>query len=156
MDGVNSSVGADYKIAEVTLRVVLLAIGLTIVLAMSNTYLALKLGILTSASIPAAIISMGILRLFKNATILENNAIQTAASAGEAVAGGIAYTIPALVIIEYWHGFDYLTNFFIAVSGGVLGVLFSIPLRMLLVKDKTLNTSRNVSVVVKKKLKPYG
>src|ERR1700689_2379296 len=94
-------IAADEKVAELTVRVVVLAIILTVVLALSNAYLALKLGILTSASIPAAIISMGILRLFKNATILENNAVQTAASAGEAIAGGIVYTIPALIIIQY-------------------------------------------------------
>lgn len=129
---------AEENIAELTLRSILLAIILTVILAVSNAYLALKLGILTSASIPAAIISMGVLRLFKNSTILENNAVQTAASAGEAVAGGIVYTIPALIIIEYWHHFDYLTNFFIALSGGVLGVLFSIPLRRVLVNDKAL------------------
>ena len=131
-------ISAEQNIAELTLRSILLAIILTVILAISNTFLALKLGILTSASIPAAIISMGILRLFKNATILENNAVQTAASAGEAVAGGIVYTIPALIIIEYWHEFDYLTNFFIAASGGVLGVLFSIPLRRVLVNEPIL------------------
>ncbi|MCX7117515.1 MAG: oligopeptide transporter, OPT family [Legionellales bacterium] len=124
--------------AELTVRSILLAIILAVVLAMSNAFMALKLGILTSASIPAAILSMGILRLFKNPTILENNAVQTAASAGEAVAGGIVYTIPALIIIEYWHGFDYWTNFFIAVSGGILGVLFSIPLRRVLVNEPML------------------
>ncbi|WP_308426219.1 OPT/YSL family transporter, partial [Alicyclobacillus cellulosilyticus] len=70
----------EQKIAELTVRSVFLAIFLTLILAMSNAYLALKLGILTSASIPAAIISMGILRFFKDATILENNAVQTAAS----------------------------------------------------------------------------
>jgi putative OPT family oligopeptide transporter len=133
-----SFIPAEQKIAELTVRSVILAILLTVLLAMSNSYLALKLGILTSASIPAAIISMGILRFFKNATILENNAVQTAASAGEAVAGGIVYTIPALIIIEYWDQFDYLTNFFIAASGGILGVLFSIPLRRVLVNDEAL------------------
>ncbi|CAM4508294.1 MAG: hypothetical protein LEGION0403_FIIPPAGN_00602 [Legionella sp.] len=131
-------IAADKKVAELTFRVIILAIILTVLLAMSNAYLALKLGILTSASIPAAIISMGILRFFKNPTILENNAVQTAASAGEAVAGGIVYTIPALIIIGYWSHFDYLTNFFIAVSGGILGVLFSIPLRRILVNDRNL------------------
>lgn len=129
---------ANKTIAELTFRVVVLAIILTVFLAMSNAYLALKLGILTSASIPAAIISMGILRFFKNATILENNAVQTAASAGEAVAGGIVYTIPALIIIGFWNHFDYLTNFFIAICGGVLGVLFSIPLRRILVHERAL------------------
>ncbi|MDF1684966.1 MAG: oligopeptide transporter, OPT family [Legionellaceae bacterium] len=129
----------EQSLAELTLRSVLLAIFLTLILAMSNAFLALKLGILTSASIPAAILSMGILRFFKNPSILENNAVQTAASAGEAVAGGIVYTIPALIIIEYWHQFDYWTNFFIALVGGVLGVLFSIPLRRVLVHDTSLN-----------------
>src|SRR3990167_8385273 len=134
----SSFIRPEEKCAEFTIRSIVLAIFLTALLALSNAYLALKLGILTSASIPAAIISMGILRLFKHATILENNAVQTAASAGEAVAGGIVYTIPALIVIEYWHHFDYLTNFFIALSGGVLGVLFSIPLRRLLVNDQAL------------------
>lgn len=128
----------EQSLTELTLRSILLAIFLTLILAMSNTFLALKLGILTSASIPAAILSMGILRFFKNPSILENNAVQTAASAGEAVAGGIVYTIPALIIIKYWHQFDYWTNFFIALVGGVLGVLFSIPLRRVLVHDTSL------------------
>lgn len=131
-------IDSNKNVAELTIRVVVLSILLTILLATANAYLALKLGILTSASIPAAMISMGILRFFKKATILENNLVQTAASAGEAVAGGIVYTIPALIIIQYWHGFDYWTNFFIAALGGILGVLFSIPLRRILVHDNGL------------------
>ncbi len=124
---------------EITVRVIFLAIFLTMILATSNAYLALKLGILTSASIPAAIISMGILRFFKKPTILEHNCVQTAASAGEAIAGGIVYTIPALIVIGYWKHFDYWTNCLIALIGGILGVLFSIPLRRILVNDKSLN-----------------
>lgn len=124
---------------EITGRCVLLSVLLTLILAMSNAYLALKLGILASASIPAAMISMGVLRLFKNSSVLEHNAVQTAASAGEAVAGGIVYTIPALIIVGYWHHFDYLTNVLIAASGGILGVLFSIPLRRILVHDTHLS-----------------
>lgn len=138
MSKVPPFIAANTQMAELTWRAILLSIILTVLLAMSNAYLALKLGILTSASIPAAIISMGVLRLFKNHSILENNAVQTAASAGEAVAGGIVYTIPAMIIIQYWHHFDYLTNFFIAVIGGILGVLFSIPLRRILVNDEKL------------------
>ena len=151
-------ISADENIAELTLRSVLLAIFLAMLLAMSNAYMALKLGILTSASIPAAIISMGVLRLFKNPTILENNAVQTAASAGEAVAGGIVYTIPALIIIQYWHGFDYLTNFFIAVSGGILGVLFSIPLRRVLVNEPILKfpEGRAIAEVLKSSTEKVG
>jgi putative OPT family oligopeptide transporter len=151
-------IAAERNVAELSFRVILLAIILTVLLAMSNAYLALKLGILTSASIPAAIISMGILRFFKNSTILENNAVQTAASAGEAVAGGIVYTIPALIIIGYWNHFNYFTNFFIAVCGGVLGVLFSIPLRRILVHDQTLKfpEGRAIAEVLKSSVEKSG
>ncbi|GAB4394044.1 MAG: oligopeptide transporter, OPT family [Gammaproteobacteria bacterium] len=128
----------NQRLPEITIRVVVLSILLTVVLALSNAYLALKIGILTSASIPAAIISMGILRFWRNATIFENNLVQTAASAGEAVAGGIVYTVPALVILHYWQQFDYWTNCAIALIGGILGVLFSIPLRRMLVNDPEL------------------
>jgi putative OPT family oligopeptide transporter len=153
-----SFIAPEEKVAELTLRSVILAVILTTVLAMSNSYLALKLGILTSASIPAAIISMGVLRLFKNSTILENNAVQTAASAGEAVAGGIVYTIPALIIIQYWQHFDYLVNFFIAASGGILGVLFSIPLRRVLVNEPVLKfpEGRAIAEVLKSSAERVG
>lgn len=149
---------AGQSLPELTFRVVILAIILTLLLAMSNAYLALKLGILTSASIPAAIISMGVLRLFKNSTILENNAVQTAASAGEAVAGGIVYTIPALIIIGYWQHFDYMTNFLIAAFGGILGVLFSIPLRRVLVNDRALKfpEGRAIAEVLKSSAEKAG
>ncbi|MCL9683910.1 OPT family oligopeptide transporter [Legionella maioricensis] len=151
-------IAANKNVAELTFRVILLAIILTVLLAMSNAYLALKLGILTSASIPAAIISMGILRFFRNSTILENNAVQTAASAGEAVAGGIVYTIPALIIIGFWDHFDYLTNFFIAACGGILGVLFSIPLRRILVHEQALKfpEGRAIAEVLKSSADKVG
>jgi putative OPT family oligopeptide transporter len=126
------------KLKEITFRAIILGIILTVILAAANTYLALKLGMLTSASIPAALLSIGILGRFKNSNMLENNIVQTMASAGEAIAGGITYTIPALVLINYWQKFDFCTNFFIALSGGVLGVLFSIPLRKTLVSDPHL------------------
>ncbi|MBA2648756.1 MAG: oligopeptide transporter, OPT family [Legionella sp.] len=149
---------AEKSVAELSFRVFLLAILLTMLLAMSNAYLALKLGILTSASIPAAIISMGILRFFKKPTLLENNAVQTAASAGEAVAGGIVYTIPALIIIGFWNHFDYWTNFLIALCGGVLGVLFSIPLRKILVHDAALKfpEGRAIAEVLKTSTEKTG
>ena len=126
------------KLPEITLKVILLSVILAAVLAASNTFLALKIGILTTASIPAAVLSMGILRFFKGSNILQNNLVQTAASAGEAIAGGIVYTIPALIIIHYWTHFNYIENFGIALIGGTLGVLFSIPLRRVLVNDKQL------------------
>ncbi len=144
--------------SEITVRGVFLAIILAALLAASNAFLALKLGLLTSASIPAAIISMGILRFFKGATIVENNAVQTAASAGEAVAGGIVYTIPALIVIQYWHHFDYWTNFSIAFLGGVLGVLFSIPLRKILVRDPSLQfpEGRAIAEILKSSYQRVG
>ncbi len=147
----SSFIAAEKNLPELTLRCIVIAILLTIVLAMANAYLALKIGILTSASIPAAILSMSILRFFKDSNILENNLVQTAASAGEAVAGGIVYTIPALIIIQYWTHFSYFENVLIALIGGGLGVLFSIPLRKVLVNDKRLNfpEGRAVAEVLK-------
>ncbi len=93
-----------------------------------------------SASIPAAVISMGILRgIFRKGTILENNIIQTSASAGESLAAGIVFTIPALVIVGIWLKFDFWATSFIALLGGLLGVLFMIPLRRaLIVEEKEL------------------
>jgi len=123
---------------ELTFRVIILSIILAALLAVSNAYLALKVGILTSASIPAAVLSIGILRRFKNANLLENNLVQTAASAGEAVAGGIVFTVPALIVLHYWHAFPYWQNVAIAVMGGTLGVLFSVPIRKPLVSDPHL------------------
>ncbi len=122
----------------ITLRVIVLGIFLAILLAASSTYLALKVGILPSASIPAALLAMAILRLFHSGNIFEANLIQTAASAGEAVAGGIVFTIPALVIIGYWNYFPYLANCAIALLGGLLGILFSIPLRKILINTPQL------------------
>ena len=126
------------KSAVITLRVILLSIFLAVILAASSTYLALKVGILPAASIPAAILAMAILRLFNSRNIFETNLIQTAASAGEAVAGGIVFTVPALIIIGYWHHFPYLENVAIALLGGLLGILFSIPLRKILIKTPQL------------------
>ncbi|WP_342219628.1 OPT family oligopeptide transporter [Rickettsiella endosymbiont of Miltochrista miniata] len=126
------------SVGVITLRVIVLGIFLAILLAASSTYLALKVGILPSASIPAAILAMSILRLFHNGNIFEANLIQTAASAGEAVAGGIVFTIPALVIIGYWHYFPYFANCAIALLGGLLGILFSIPLRKILINTPQL------------------
>lgn len=129
---------AEQSLPELSLKVICLSVILAVILAASNTYLALKIGILTSASIPAAVLSMGILRFFKRSNLLENNLVQTAASAGEAVAGGIVYTVPALIIIHYWHHFNYWQCLAIALAGGVLGVLFSIPLRKVLVTEPSL------------------
>lgn len=131
-------IASETSLPEITLKVIVLSVVLALILAMSNAYLALKVGILISTSIPAAILSMGILRCCRGANILENNLVQTAASAGGAVAGGVVYTTPALILIHFWGDFDYFDTFFIALSGGLLGVLFSIPLRRVLVTDPKL------------------
>ena len=123
---------------EFTLKATLLGILLAIVLAVSNTYLALKIGVLTASSIPAAMLSIAILRLFKKHSILENNLVQTCASSGEAVAGGIVYTAPGLIIIHAWHSFAYLPTFLLTWVGGLLGVLMTIPLRSSFMRNPEL------------------
>jgi len=107
---------------QLTVKAVLLGIVLSMVLAAANAYLGLFAGMTVSASIPAAVISMGLLRLFRNSNILENNIVQTAASAGESVAAGVIFTIPALIILDYWNVFDYWWVCIIAGLGGLLGL----------------------------------
>lgn len=139
-------IAAEQRLTEITLPVIGISILLAIVLAASNAYLALKIGILTSASIPAAVLSMGLLRFIRGSNILQNNLVQTAASAGEAIAGGVVYTVPALIILHYWNHFPYLESVAIALLGGVLGVLISIPLRHVLVTDRQLRFPEGVAI----------
>ena len=129
---------ASKNLPEVTVKAVILGILLAMLLAGSNAYLGLKIGQTVSACIPAAVISMAILRFFKNSNILENNMVQTIASAGEVIAGGLIYTLPALVMMGFWQGFPYLQTTAIAVIGGTLGVLFSVPLRRAFILDLKL------------------
>ena len=110
---------------EITFKAVILGIILSMILAGANAYLGLFAGMTVSASIPAAVISMGILGLFKKTNILENNIVQTAASAGESLAAGVIFTIPALLLMGYWQDFNYMEVAKIAAIGGVIGVLFS-------------------------------
>src|SRR6185436_12721498 len=97
----------------------------------------LRVAITIASSIPAAVISMGILRAFKTGNIRENNIVQTVASAGGTLSA-IIFVLPGLVMIGYWRGFDFLTTFLICALGGTLGVLFSIPLRRALVVNSPL------------------
>src|SRR3989338_8895295 len=92
----------EQNIPELTCKAIVLGLLLSIILAGANAYLGLFAGMTVSASIPAAVISMAILRFFKNHTILENNIVQTAASAGESLAAGVIFTFPALVLMKYW------------------------------------------------------
>jgi len=122
---------------EITLKAVLLGVILSVVLAGANAYLGLFAGMTVCASIPAAVVSMGVLRFFRRHNILENNIVQTAASAGESLAAGVIFTLPALVILGFWEDFNFWWVSLIAGFGGILGVLFTIPLRRaLIVEDK--------------------
>ncbi len=120
-------------IPEITGKAVVISVVLAAVLTAANAYLGLFAGMTVSASIPAAVASMAILRLFRRSNILENNIIQTAASSGEALAAGVIFTIPALLLVGYWDTFDYWQTTLIAVVGGLLGVVFTIPLRRALI-----------------------
>ena len=130
---------------EITVKAIFLSIILSIVLSAAMAYLGLYAGMTVSASIPAAIVSMGILRLFRNSNILENNIVQTAASAGESLAAGVIFTIPALVIIGYWDSIDAWEVTKIAMMGGILGVLFTVPLRRALILKAKLKFPEGVA-----------
>lgn len=121
---------------ELTVRAVFLGLILAVVMAAANVYLGLKAGMTVSASIPAAVMAMGILRLFKpRGTIYESNLVQTSASAGESLAAGIIFTMPAMVIAGVWTTFNFWVTSLIALTGGLLGVLFMIPMRKVFVQD---------------------
>ena len=119
---------------QLTLRAILLSIVLVVILAAANTYLGLFAGMTIASAIPAAVVSMAVLRLLGGGGILENNIVQTGASAGSSIASGVIFTIPALVILGYWQEFEYQWVFAIAGLGGLLGVIFSVPLRRKLVR----------------------
>lgn len=138
-------VPAARRLPEITLKALLLAVVLAVVLAGANAYLGLKVGLTVSASIPAAVISMAILRFFRESNILENNIVQTAASSGEALAAGVIFTLPALVILRYWQGFEWLPVMAVAITGGILGVMFTIPLRRALILQTRLKFPEGVA-----------
>jgi putative OPT family oligopeptide transporter len=128
----------ETRLNELTFRSIIIGASLSVILGAANAYFGLFSGLTVSASIPAAVISMAILKAFKNSNILENNMVQTAASAGESLAAGVIFTIPALVIMGYWEEFNYMETTMIAISGGILGVLFTIPLRNALIVKENL------------------
>ncbi len=136
---------ASVTLPEITPKAVVLSIVLAAVLAGANAYLGLFAGMTVSASIPAAVVSMAVLRLFRQSNILENNIVQTAASSGEALAAGVIFTIPGLLLIGYWASFDYWQTFTVALVGGILGVLFTIPLRRALIIHARLRFPEGVA-----------
>ena len=136
---------ATQSLPEITAKALVLGFVLSAVLAGANAYLGLKVGLTVSASIPAAVISMAVLRLFREHNILENNIVQTAASAGESLAAGVIFTLPALVMLQYWQGFPFLPTMAVALCGGILGVLFTIPLRRALILEADLTFPEGVA-----------
>ena len=122
---------------ELTVRGLILGALLTTVFTAANVYLGLKVGLTFASSIPAAVISMAILSAVKDSSILENNIVQTVASAAGTLSA-IIFVLPGLVIVGWWTGFPFWQSFLICVSGGILGVLFTIPLRRALVTNSDL------------------
>jgi len=139
-------IAADKILPEITFKAVILAIIITTILCAADAYLALKLGQTIAASIPAAVISMGVLRLFRKHNILENNIVQTAASAGEGVAAAVSFVLPSLLMIGYWKYFHYWETALITAVGGTLGVLFSIPLRRVMLNYPTLRFPEGTAI----------
>ena len=123
---------------QLTVRAVILAVVLAMILSAANAYLGLFAGLTIATAIPAAVVSMGVLRLLGGGTILENNIVQTGASAGSSIAAGVIFTIPALIILGYWQDFRYSWVLAIAGLGGLLGVLFSVPLRRSMIVEDPL------------------
>ena len=137
MDNVSINAGAGVKPKELTIRGLILGALITTVFTAANVYLGLKVGLTFASSIPAAVISMAILSVVKDSSILENNIVQTVASAAGTLSA-IIFVLPGLVIVGWWTGFPFWQSFLICVSGGVLGVLFTIPLRRALVTNSDL------------------
>ena len=123
--------------AELTVRGIIIGVVITLVFTAANVYAGLKAALTFSTSIPAAVISMAILRNFRDATIQENNIVQTVASAAGTLSS-IIFVLPGLIMIGYWTDFPFWTSFWICALGGILGVMYSIPLRRALVTNSDL------------------
>jgi putative OPT family oligopeptide transporter len=123
--------------AELTVRGLVLGALITVVFTAANVYLGLKVGLTFASSIPAAVISMAVLRAFKGATIYENNIVQTVASAAGTLSS-IIFVLPGLVMVGWWTGFPFWQCFAVCAIGGILGVMYTVPLRRALVTDSDL------------------
>ena len=122
---------------ELTIRGVIIGVVITVVFTAANVFFGLKAGLTFATSIPAAVISMAILRAMKNSTMQENNIVQTVASAAGTLSS-IIFVLPGLIIIGWWQGFPFWMSFGICATGGILGVMYTIPLRRALVTDSDL------------------
>lgn len=127
----------ETNLKELTLRGIVIGALITFVFTASNIYLGLKVGMTFNSSIPAAVISMAILSFFSNSSILENNMVQTQASAAGTLSA-VIFVLPALLMVGYWSDFHFWQTLMICAAGGVLGVVFSIPLRRTMVVDSPL------------------
>jgi putative OPT family oligopeptide transporter len=127
----------DDRRVELTLRGLVLGAAITLVFTAANVYLGLKVGLTFASTIPAAVISMAVLRTLKNATIFENNIVQTVASAAGTISA-IIFVLPGLVMVGWWTGFPFWESFSICAIGGTLGVMYSVPLRRALVTQSDL------------------
>ena len=131
------SIATDRSVKELTIRGLVVGVVITVVFTAANVYFGLKAGITFSTSIPAAVISMAILSAFQDATIQENNIVQTVASAAGTLSA-IIFVLPGLIMVGWWANFPFWQSFLICASGGVLGVMYTIPLRRALVTDSPL------------------
>jgi putative OPT family oligopeptide transporter len=125
------------RLKEITVRGILLGVLITFVFTAANVYIGLKVAFTFATSIPAAVISMAVLSVFRNSSILENNIVQTMASAAGTLSA-MVFVLPGLVIVGWWNGFPFWTVFALCATGGVLGVLFTIPLRRAMVTNSSL------------------
>nr|WP_312385605.1 oligopeptide transporter, OPT family [Moraxella sp. CTOTU47579] len=126
---------ANHK--ELTLRGIILGALITVIFTASNVYLGLKVGLTFASSIPAAVISMAVLKFAKDSNILENNIVQTQASAAGTLSS-IIFVLPALLMLGYWTGFPFWQTTILCIAGGILGVIFTIPLRYAMVVNSDL------------------
>jgi putative OPT family oligopeptide transporter len=140
---------------ELSLRSLVLGVLITLVFTAANVYFGLKAGLTFATSIPAAVISMAVLRGFKGTTIQENNIVQTVASAAGTLSA-IIFVLPGLVMIGWWTGFPYVYSFAICALGGVLGVMYSIPLRRALVTNSDLPYPEGVACAEVLKVGGHG
>ena len=132
-----SALRAGDTVKELTIRGIILGALITVVLTAANVYAGLKIGLTVATSIPAAVISMAVLRFFRDSTIQENNIVQTIASAAGTLSA-IVFVLPGLVMISWWTGFPYWQSVAVIAIGGILGVLYSVPLRRALVTGTDL------------------
>jgi len=134
---VSDQTSAGARRIELTIRGLILGVVITLFFTAANVYLGLRVGLTFASAIPAAVISMAVLRAFKDATIWENNIVQTVASAAGTLSS-IIFVLPGLIMIGWWTGFPFWTSFLICALGGILGVTFSVPLRRALVTNSPL------------------